>query len=187
MQWGAKTAARRRGSEALVATQDRRFADDAVQAVRTAVQMQYQLSAMADQKAGLLMGASFVVFTIAMAQAIARGGELPLAMLLLGAAAFLSAICAAVAVMPRFGGGPNERRNLMFFGGFDDMDEDSYVAAMLDKLGSQEAMLAMMARDVFQNGQVLVRKKYRLLRLAYLLFISGLIASLVAFVAAGIR
>ena len=48
-------------------------------------------------------------------------------------------------------------------------------------------MLAMMARDVFQNGQVLARKKYRLLRLAYLLFISGLIASLVAFVASGIR
>jgi hypothetical protein len=75
----------------------------------------------------------------------------------------------------------------MFFGGFDDMDEDSYIAAMLDKLGSQEAMFAMMARDVFQNGKVLAHKKYRLLRLAYLMFILGLIASLVAFVATGIR
>ena len=75
----------------------------------------------------------------------------------------------------------------MFFGGFDDMDEDSYVAAMLDKLGNDEKMLAMMARDVFQNGQVLARKKYRLLRLAYLLFIGGLVASLIAFVVAGIR
>lgn len=166
---------------------NRQFADDAVQAVRTAVQMQYQLSAMADQKAGLLMGASFVVFTIAMANAIARGGELPAAMMILGAAAFLAAIFAAIAVLPTVSGGPNERRNLMFFGGFDDMDEDSYVAAMLDKLGSDEAMLAMMARDVFQNGQVLARKKFRLLRLAYLMFIGGLVASLVAFVATGIR
>ena len=48
-------------------------------------------------------------------------------------------------------------------------------------------MLAMMARDVFQNGQVLAHKKYRLLRLAYLLFIGGLVASLLAFVATGIR
>ena len=166
---------------------NRQFADDAVQAVRTAVQMQYQLSAMADQKAGLLMGASFVVFTIAMTNAIARGGELPAAMMILGAAAFLAAIFAASAVLPTVSGGPNERRNLMFFGGFDDMDEDSYVAAMLDKLGSDEAMLAMMARDVFQNGQVLARKKFRLLRLAYLMFIGGLVASLVAFVATGIR
>ena len=77
---------------ALVDVSERQFADDAVQAVRTAVQMQYQLSAMADQKAGLLMGASFVVFTIAMANAIARGGELPVAMMILGAAAFLAAI-----------------------------------------------------------------------------------------------
>lgn len=166
---------------------ERQFANDAVQAVRTAVQMQYQLSAMADQKAGLLMGASFVVFTIAMANAIARGGELPVAMMILGAAAFLAAIFAAISVLPTVSGGPNERRNLMFFGGFDDMDEDSYVAAMLDKLGNDEKMLAMMARDVFQNGQVLAHKKYRLLRLAYLMFILGLIASLIAFVATGIR
>jgi hypothetical protein len=165
----------------------RQFPSDSVQAVRTAVQMQYQLSAMADQKAGLLMGASFVVFTIAMANALARGGDLPIAMLILGAAAFLAAICAAVSVLPTVSGGPNERRNLMFFGGFDDMDEDSYVAAMLDKLETQEAMLAMMARDVFQNGQVLAHKKYRLLRLAYLLFIGGLVASLLAFMVTGIR
>ncbi len=172
---------------ALADALERQFADDAVQAVRTAVQMQYQLSAMADQKAGLLMGASFVVFTIAMANAIARGGELPVAMMILGAAAFLAAIFAAVSVLPTVSGGPNKRRNLMFFGGFDDLDEDTYVAAMLDKLGNDEKMLAMMARDVFQNGQVLARKKYRLLRLAYLLFISGLVASLVAFVASGVR
>jgi hypothetical protein len=166
---------------------ERQFADDAVQAVRTAVQVQYQLSAMADQKAGLLMGASFVVFTIAMAQAMTRGGELSLAMLVLGAAAFLAAICAAVSVLPTVGGSPKGRRNLMFFGSFEDMDEDAYVAAMLDKLTSDEAMFAMMARDVFQNGQILARKKYRLLRLAYLLFIGGLVASLLAFIATGIR
>ena len=165
----------------------RLFADDAVQAVRTAVQMQYQLSAMADQKAGLLMGASFVVFTIVMAQAMARGVDLPLAMLILGAAAFVSAVCAAAALLPTVGGSPEGRRNLMFFGAFEDMDEDSYVAAMLDRLGNDEKMLAMMARDVFQNGLVLARKKYRLLRLAYLLFICGLIASLVAFVATAVR
>jgi len=172
---------------ALVDLSERQFADDAVQAVRTAVQMQYQLSAMADQKAGLLMGASFVVFTIAMANALAHGGELPMAMLILGASAFMAAICAAVSVLPTVSGGPKERRNLMFFGGFEDMDEDAYVAAMLDRLTNDEKMLAMMARDVFQNGQVLAHKKYRLLRLAYLLFIGGLVASLATFVAVGIR
>src|SRR3989337_4119433 len=116
-----KRRSRRSGRMALDNEAERQFANDAVQAVRTAVQMQYQLSAMADQKAGLLMGASFVVFTIAMANAIARGGELPVAMMILGAAAFLAAIFAAVSGLPTVSGGPQTRRNLMFFGGLDDM------------------------------------------------------------------
>src|SRR3989337_2967440 len=151
MQWGAKTASAPVGRTVLAEAVKRQFADDAVQAVRTAVQMQYQLSAMADQKAGLLMGASFVVFTIAMANAIARGGDLPLAMMILGAAAFLAASFAAVSGLPTVSGGPQTRRNLMFFGGLDDMEEDSYVAAMLAKLENDQKNLAMLARARVPN------------------------------------
>jgi hypothetical protein len=39
-----------------------------------------------------------------------------------------------------------------------------------------------MARDIYQNGQVLERKKYRLLGYAYRIFLVGLTASFVAFV-----
>ncbi len=163
---------------------ERRYTTDAVQAVRTAVQMQYQLSAMADQKANLLMGASFVVFTICIAQS-AAGRPLSLAMLVLGGSAFLAAILAAAAVMPVIGG-ESGQRNLMFFGSFADMKEDEYVEAMVAKLGDQQAFLEMMARDAYQNGRVLAAKKYRLLRAAYLLFILGLVASLAAFLVAGI-
>ena len=54
----------------------RKFGGDAIQAIRTASQAHYHLSAMADRKASMLMGASFVVFTISVTQASARG-ELP--------------------------------------------------------------------------------------------------------------
>jgi hypothetical protein len=40
----------------------------------------------------------------------------------------------------------------------------------------------MMARDLYQNGTVLERKKYRLLGYAYWIFLAGLIASCTAFV-----
>jgi hypothetical protein len=164
------------------------FSGDAVQAVRTAAQAHHHLSTMADRKASMLMGASFVVFTIAVSQAGLRG-HLPLAMLVLGVSAFLSALFAALAVMPavvgpRFFGG---RRNLMFFGSFADMDEDAYVAAMVDTLSDQRRFLEMMARDVYQNGVVLAKKKYRLLTIAYSIFIVGLVASVIAFVATGMR
>lgn len=166
---------------------ERKFGSDAIQAIRTASQAHYHLSAMADRKASLLMGASFVVFTISVSQATARGG-LPPAMLVLGITAFLSAIIAAIAVMPSILSGPKHHgeRNLMFFGGFADMTEKEYVEEMLDRLADQPRFLEMVARDVYQNGQVLAHKKYRLLKIAYSIFIAGLVTSVVAFAASNL-
>jgi hypothetical protein len=164
----------------------RKFGGDAIQAIRTASQAHYHLSAMADRKASLLMGASFVVFTISVSQA--TRGDLPPAMLVLGITAFLSALIAAIAVMPSILSGPKNQgeRNLMFFGGFADMSEREYVEEMLDRLADQSKFLEMVARDVYQNGQVLAHKKYRLLQMAYSIFILGLVASVVAFVIGGV-
>lgn len=170
-------------------TEERKFGGDAIQAIRTASQAHYHLSAMADRKASMLMGASFVVFTISVSQAAARGGDLPLPLLVLGVTAFLTAVIAAIAVMPSILGGPDYKgqRNLMFFGGFADMTEDEYVSEMMDRLADQPRFLEMVARDVYQNGQVLAHKKYRLLKIAYWIFIIGLVASVVAFVATGLK
>ena len=169
-------------------TGERKFGGDAIQAIRTASQAHYHLSAMADRKASMLMGASFVVFTISVTQASARG-ELPVALLVLGVTAFLTALFAAIAVMPSILGGKDYagERNLMFFGGFADMSEKDYVDTMMERLGDQPRFLEMVARDVYQNGQVLAHKKYRLLRWAYSIFIVGLVASLAAFIATGLR
>ena len=109
-------------------------------------------------------------------------------MLVLGITAFLSALIAAIAVMPSILSGPKNQgeRNLMFFGGFADMSEREYVEEMLDRLADQSKFLEMVARDVYQNGQVLAHKKYRLLQMAYSIFILGLVASVVAFVIGGV-
>jgi hypothetical protein len=169
--------------------EERKYGGDAIQAIRTASQAHYHLSAMADRKASMLMGASFVVFTISVSQATARGGELPVPLLVLGITAFLSALFAAIAVMPSILGGPDYKgqRNLMFFGGFSDMTEEEYVGEMMDRLGDQKRFLEMVARDVYQNGRVLADKKYRLLRIAYSIFILGLIASVIALATAGVK
>ena len=172
----------------MATAKKRAFGSDTIQAIRTASQAHYHLSAMADRKASLLMGASFVVFTISVSQATARGGSLPPAMLVLGVTAFLSALIAAVAVMPSISSGPRQQgeRNMMFFGGFADMSEAEYVDDMLDRLADQPRFLEMVARDVYQNGQVLAHKKYRLLRVAYSIFIVGLVASVIAFAASSL-
>src|SRR5689334_17894560 len=75
------------------------YSPDAVHLLRTAQQVQYQLSQMADQKASMLMGATFVIFTITVGQ-VKAGNSAPAALLILGSTAFLSALLAVATVLP---------------------------------------------------------------------------------------
>jgi hypothetical protein len=161
---------------------ERPFSVHAIHLVRTAIQANLTLSQMADQKASLLMGATFVVFTIAVGQA-ARG-PVPLTLLVLAGFAFLSACCAVAAVLPSVRAtspAADGRRNLLFFGVFTQLDEDQFVEEVLDQLHADETVFRTMLRDVYQNGQVLQRKKYRLLGWAYRLFVGGLVLTVVTF------
>jgi hypothetical protein len=74
------------------------FPANAIHMVRTTQQIHVQLSAMADHKASILMGATFVIFTITIGQA--RAASPPIALLILGAAAFFSAVFAVLAILP---------------------------------------------------------------------------------------
>jgi ABC-type transport system involved in cytochrome c biogenesis permease subunit len=76
------------------------------------------------------------------------------------------------------GGG---RVNKLFFGHFYSLDEDEWADDILSEARADEAVFRLMLRDIYQNGQVLKRRKYRFLGYAYGLFIAGLIATLAAF------
>src|SRR5918996_2756786 len=85
--------------------------------MRTVQLAQLQLSAMADHKASILMGATFVIFTITIGKA--QGTSAPLPLLVLGGGAFFSAIFAVLAVLPVTGRRkPTGEPNLLFFGTF---------------------------------------------------------------------
>ncbi len=160
----------------------RTFALQAVNAARQTTIANTTLSQMADQKASILMGATFLVFTVTLGQA-SRGGSGVAPLLVLGAFAFVAACFAVAVVMPsvRSTRRPGEHANLMFFGSISQLDEEEYIERMLDNLADDESMYRMMFRDVWQNAQVLQHKKYRLLGYAYRTFLTGLIASAVVF------
>ena len=81
---------------------------------------------MADQKASILMGATFVIFTIAHRPGARHDGQ-PLPLLILGGAAFSPAVCAVLAVMPATRLKPRRGRvNLLFFGSFTQLGEEEY-------------------------------------------------------------
>ena len=156
------------------------YPPNAIHLTRTAVLAQMQLSAMADHKASILMGATFVIFTITVGHSDGKGAPLPL--LILGGAAFLSAVFAVLAILPAVRYRKRAPLNLMFFGSFTQLDEEEYIERLLAQLGSDDSIYRTMARDIYQNGTVLAHKKYRMLGWAYRIFLVGLTASLAAFV-----
>lgn len=164
-------------------TRKRSFPPNTIHVIRTAQQIHVALSQMADQKANMLLAATFVIFTIAIGQV--RQVAEPLPLLILGGAAFLSAVLAIFAVLPAadYRPGPGGPANLLFFGSFSQLDEAEFMDRVVSTIDDEEAAFRLMLRDLYQNGRVLERKKYRLLGYAYRVFLIGLIASFAAFVA----
>lgn len=162
----------------------RNVASNGVQLVRNAQTMTLQLSQMADQKANMLMGATFVIFTLAVGQARAGGGMIaPLAVLALFA--FIAALFAVLTVLPRAAlrqGPVDANANILFFGVFTRMSQEAFIDAVIDRLHDDETMCRAMLLDTYQNGQVLARRKYRLLGYAYRVMIAGLVLSFAVFI-----
>lgn len=160
------------------------YSNHAIHLVRTAQGINLALSQMADSKASILMGATFVVFTITVGQA--RNGSLPAALLVLAAFAFASAMCAVMAVLPSIGRPSRiavpRRPNKLFFGTFTAMDEDEWTESVLADLRADETVFRTMLHDMYQNGQVLQHKKYRYLGYAYRLFMAGLTLTVLVFI-----
>ena len=160
--------------------QDLVFPPNAIHTLRTVQQIHIQLSQMADQKASILMGATFVIFTITLGQA--QRGTAPVPLLILGASAFFSAVFAVLAVLPATHFKKSRDPNLLFFGSFTQLGEAEYVERLLGEVRDEETAYRLMARDIYQNGAVLQRKKYRLLGYAYRIFLAGLTGSFIAIV-----
>lgn len=155
------------------------YSQHAIHMLRTVQNNTLKLSQMADQKASILMGASFLVFSIAVGQALA--GRVPWSLGILALFAFFASVCAVLAVLPRVNGSlPGGRRNNLFFGHFHGLEEEAWADEVLADLHSDEAVFRSMLRDIYQNGQVLQRRKYRYLGYAYRLFVAGLVVTLAA-------
>jgi hypothetical protein len=159
----------------------KKYAPDAIHLIRTTQQIQVQLSAMADQKASILMGAAFVVFTITLNQSSQR--TVAPEMLVLAAFALAAAALAVLAVLPATKPKAGAPLNLLFFGSFTQLDQEDYIDQVVQKLGEEDDIYRTMARDIYQNGTVLQRKKYRFLGLAYRVFLSGMVLTVIVFLA----
>jgi hypothetical protein len=77
----------------------------------------------------------------------------------------------------------NKRTNLLFFGNFFRMSLQDYDWAMQEMLGDRDYLYSSIVKDNYFLGVVLA-KKYNYLRIAYNIFMYGLILAIIAFVIA---
>ncbi len=140
---------------------------DSVFLLRTTQQHHVQLSAMADQKAGFLIGGSIVLLGLVLGQ---LEGSRSLGLLAAGLTALVTLSLAIYAVMPRFSGrtpSPTTSPNTLFFGVFARIDEDRWIEDHLELLKDDEEVRRAMLRDIHQLGTDLYRTKFRYLSYAF--------------------
>ena len=157
------------------------FSAHAVHMMRTAQINTLTLSQMADQKASILMGATFLVFSLSVSRSLV--GDIPPSLMILAGFSFLSSLCAVLAILPSIKK-PDlaaTTPNRLFFGHFAGMDEDQWAESVLEDLQSDETVFRAMMHDIYQNGQVLAKRKYRFLAIAYQIFAVGLFATVISF------
>ncbi len=153
---------------------------NAIHLLRTMQAHHVSLSAMADQKANILIGVNSVIFALV----VREGAGMSLPMLVLAASSSTAAILCMMAVVPSFGIRKPKIApppNLLFFAAFTRMTEPEWLAALDHINASDQRIRHAMARDVYQLGQVLQSKKYKYLGWAYRVFIIGLGMTMLTF------
>lgn len=159
------------------------YSANAIHLCRTAQMNTLTLARMADQKANILIGATFVVFSLSVTRLI--GSEITIATIVLALTAFTSSLFAVLSVLPsaKSLAADDPEFNVLFFGHFTQVDEEEWMQSLLRKLEDDESVFRTMLRDIYQNGQILHRRKYRFLGFAYRIFLTGLLITMIIYVA----
>lgn len=141
-----------------------------------------QLSSMADMKSSMLLTLSSVVLTLAGRYVL--DPVFGTAVVVLGVCCLLTIGLATYAAMPkvpviagRDADVSSPRFNLFYFGDFVCMEYPDFERAMEEVMNDPSRTYEMQVREVYTLGRFLAQRKYRYLRLAYLAFLAGLVAS----------
>jgi hypothetical protein len=158
--------------------------------LRNTQQQLVALTGQADLKASIIITASSLVLSISATQ-WDRGSLRP-GLFFLAAGMLGALICAVLAVMPKFRlkrevlpEWPREA-NTLFFGDFTRVSPALWVEHMGRVLEQDARIYEAILLDLHAQGTYLIRMKYRLLRIAYILFLAAFLtmalAQLVEFV-----
>jgi predicted metal-dependent HD superfamily phosphohydrolase len=157
---------------------------------KTALRNHIDLSALADNKANMMLSVNALIITIVVPLAADRLREIPPLLPML-AVLLSTCLCAMIFAtlatrpmkMPGFTSPAmirEKKSNLFFFGNFFKMDYQDYRDGVSLLLNAPEILEDSIQRDLFFLGKSLGRK-YAYLRMCYTVFLGGIIAAVAAF------
>lgn len=152
-----------------------------------------RLSDMADNKAQILITVNSIILSAIITLLLRKlDGKDPLVYptFLILSTAVVTMVVGILATRPSLPNGvftqddvDSKKINLLFFGNFYRMHLDEYASGMRKIMGDKDFLYDTLIKDVFSQGVVLGRK-YKLLRLAYNIFMFGIIFSVIGFLIA---
>ena len=164
---------------------DYEFPKEVHNLLMAANQTNMTLSEMADSKASILLGASFVVFSLSIGSLAEGKTNVP--MLVLTLFSFIATIFGVLTVRPNrmFKSkvpltGP--KVNILYFGSYIDCPREEYVDEMMRVLSSEEETYRRLARDLWDHGHVLRDNKYRWLYWSFTFFLYGMVVTAIALI-----
>jgi hypothetical protein len=160
---------------------------------RIVAQSQNNLSGMADSKSNILISVNAIILSIMISSVFEKlktDTYLQIPFTILVTICVVSMVFSILATRPTITSGKftkediaDKKTNLLFFGNFHKMGYADYDWGMTELLADKNYLYSSMIKDTYFLGVVLA-KKYRYLRIAYNIFMFGLIAAMIAFTVA---
>lgn len=141
-----------------------------------------------DTKANILITANSIIISVVLGSLYTRLDQDPHLIFAVGGMVItnvLSIAFAILATIPRSQDNATDsnealEKNLMTFDGFYEMAQEEYASTVMGLIENGNNLYSSMITDIHNLGIVLSRK-YRLIRISYLVFLYGVILSVLAF------
>jgi hypothetical protein len=145
---------------------------------------------MADRKANILISVNAIIISVILSVLLRRHDVdtyLTIPTITFLVFSLITIVIAILATLPKVSGGRfskedilHKKTNLLFFGNFHKATLQEYEWGMQEMMKDQEYLYGALIKDIYYLG-VILGKKYKFLRIAYYIFMIGIIISVLAF------
>ena len=143
-------------------------------------------SQMADAKANILLSISSVLLSISLTRV--SDSRFTGALAVLAGFLLMTIFLALMTVIPRVSGFGRQKYSVddpayspLYFGNYVDIPYEEYAKDLEEIMNDSDRTYEIMVKEIYNSGVYLVKNKYKYIRLGYMFFFAGLIASTLIF------